>query len=220
MSLKTELGKESYQIPSIKDSILYEKELERLEFPRIKFGMLETYFLMGEGLNASVEKDKERIRRYFKPNDPNTPDNPEWIAASIQYMENYCDGIIAALDKPYPVAIAEMDQLSEKAGKDFLGGNDAAFLSQILMPAWNLLYNRSILMRTQRDALLTAVDIYCAAKQIGQIPKSLPNSDFIDYFSGKPFIYEIMQDGFRLRCRQEDVRKEKIWEWEYTLKGK
>jgi len=71
MSLKTELGKETYQIPILRDSILYEKELERLEFPRIKIRDVRKLHPNVEGLNASVEKDKERIRGYFKPNDPN-----------------------------------------------------------------------------------------------------------------------------------------------------
>jgi len=50
---------------------------------------------------------------------PTTLNNPEWIAASVRYMENYCDTVLAALDKPYSEAMAAMDQASLKALNDF-----------------------------------------------------------------------------------------------------
>jgi hypothetical protein len=217
-SLKKELSAESYSLPSLRDSILLEKKVMCLEFPKITY---EKLVALEQIIVPIEEKEKARIRKFFKSDDPNSL-APAWIAPSIQYIENYYDSILAALDKPYPAAIAEMEQANEKANKDFDAGNDVAFLTTHFLPKSSLkkTYSRSTRIHTQGNALLAALDIYATVQQTGQLPKKLPNTSYVDCFSGKPFIYEITPNGFRLRCRQEDVtdKNKKTWEWEYTVK--
>jgi hypothetical protein len=67
------------------------------------------------------------------------------------------------------------------------------------------------------NALKTAVEVYLARAQTGQLPQTLPAHTPKDPFSDQPFEYEITPDGFILRCRAKDLYGTRIWQYEFKI---
>lgn len=157
------------------------------------------------------EEDQERAYNLLKNPPAGFP------GSSIDYVKNYYDRILALLDKPYTEVIAGLEEEFRKVSEASDNGNDDALLSAALVRPLAKYYNYSPRRKTDYDALLTALDVYIATAQTGQLPEALPESTYIDHFSGKPFIYETTEDGFILRCRQEDLIDKEIREYPYSL---
>ena len=120
------------------------------------------------------------------------------------------------MEKPYPRSYLEIEATLEKVTKA-AKKNDDAVLTATICPAIARCYNHGINWKTHYDATLTALDIYIIAAKMGKLPTELPKSTYVDHFSGKPFIYEVTDDGFTLRCQQEDLDKKTIHEFSYKL---
>ena len=71
--------------------------------------------------------------------------------------------------------------------------------------------------KTQLHAMLAAVKLYQSFAQTGQLPQTLPQDCPMDLFGGKPFEYEISNEGFALRCAGKDIGSEKMIEYQFVL---
>jgi len=68
------------------------------------------------------------------------------------------------------------------------------------------------------NGIKAAVEIYINVAKTGQLPKTLPDSLPKDPSTGKDFIYEIMDDGFALRCHNEKFLSSLRKELEFKVK--
>jgi hypothetical protein len=64
----------------------------------------------------------------------------------------------------------------------------------------------------------TGVEVYLVAAKSGELPEVLPAYVPKDPFSGQDFLYEITPGGFLLRCQGKDLRNNRVWEYEFTLR--
>ena len=169
----------------------------------------------GEQVEVNQEPDKQdkqflRILKLLEKNDPT------FLDRSAIYFEKYYDSIFTIMDNPYTLAYVEIGDALKKAEK-IAENNDDALLLATLCPWLEKCYSLGINWKTDYNATLTALDVYIVAAKTGKLPTELPQSTYIDHFSGKPFIYEITNDGFTLRCQQEDLSKKTTHEFTYKL---
>ena len=206
VDFKNELLWERYRPKPIRHPLMMEKEVCLLETEKIT---PERY----KRLVADWEKNEnsDRLLDLLENNDPT------FLKLSIVYLEKYYDRVFAIMEKPYVQAYPQIGAELEKAARDAAKGRDEAVFTDIFCPALAKCYNHGITWKTNYDAMLTALDVYIATAKMGKLPAELPQSTYIDHFSGKPFIYEVTDDRFTLRCQQEDQSKKTIHEFKYKL---
>ena len=124
---------------------------------------------------------------------------------------------MAAFDLPYEQAYTRLKELSEIPSKEAAKNPDAT-LTVVLVPAVGKLYGQGIRVKTFSNAVRAAVDIYIVKAKTGRLPDELPAGAPKDLFSSEDFEYEKIDDGFILRCRAEDLLKDKIHEYEFKIK--
>ncbi|MCK4999237.1 MAG: hypothetical protein KAS23_06870, partial [Anaerohalosphaera sp.] len=142
------------------------------------------------------------------------------------YYIQHSKAIRQAIQKPYQKAYPEIVRLEEKAlndshTKDETTGKSTIHydaLSTSSMSSVKGVYSYSIRSDTHFNALLCAVDVYIIKAKTGKLPDALPANRAKDIFSGEDFVYERTVDGFVLRCRGKDVRKDKVHQWEFKVK--
>ena len=143
--------------------------------------------------------------------------DPTFLQASADYYRDFFGQYLKILDLPYDEALSALDELGEKPQNDFNAGKKEAFATMILAPATTKVYSISIRYRTNQNALFTSLDLYQEYAKNGMLPKELPIDSAMDLFSGKPFAYEVTEDGFLLRCNEKEQGKDKIWEYEFRI---
>jgi len=203
--LKKELLRESYRPKPIRHPLMMEKEVCLTEISKIT---PERY----KNLIADWEKHEssEKLLKLLEKNDPT------FLDRSTVYLEKYYNNILAIMEKPYPQSYLEIGVASDKLTK-VAQKNDCAVFAAVFCPALAKCYNHGINWKTHYSATLTALDVYIITAKTGKLPEESPKSTYIDHFSGKPFIYEVTEDGFALRCRQEDLNKKITHEFKYKL---
>ena len=209
VDLKNELLWETYRPKSIKHPFMMEKEI----------GLQEVTIMTPERYNkvmmsCSTDKDSDsdkHILEYLKSIDPAARDR------SAAILSKYYDDIFRIMEKPYAQAFQEIGVALKKVEEDAEKEKDEALFAAIFCPELDQCYNLGILGKTNYDAMLTALNVYIIAAKTGKLPEQLPESTYIDHFSGKPFIYELTDDGFTLRCQQEDLVKNITHEYTYKL---
>ena len=122
----------------------------------------------------------------------------------------------AALDLPYPQSHKQLEELSEKAGKQ-AADNPAAILSAAFWPAVTRICTLEVRALTNVNALKAAIDIYIVRAKTGRLPDTLPAGLPRDLYSSKDFEYEKTKDGFILRCQGKDLDKDEIFKYEFKV---
>jgi hypothetical protein len=120
--------------------------------------------------------------------------------------------------KPYDQIYAELELLIYK-----LKANDAFY---IITPFYDLthieiaprLYQLHVNLRTIKNAIEAAIEIYLVVAKIGQLPESLPDGLPKDPYTLEDFIYEITDDGFALRCQGEEFLRSLNRKLEFKVK--
>ena len=208
---KNELLWESYRPKPIRHPLMMEKEVCLLETSIMTPERYKKCVAGWGGTDTDEEKEmNKRVLEYLKDIDSASRER------SATIFSKYYDNIFTIMEKPYTQAYVEIDAESEKMC-DNAKEDDDAILPAIFCPALAKCYNYGINWKTNYDAMLTALDIYIIAAKTGNLPEELPKSTYIDHFSGKPFIYEVTEDGFILRCQQEDLSKKVTHEFTYKL---
>ena len=125
--------------------------------------------------------------------------------------------IQAAFALPYTDAYRELEKINDKVKKD-AGTKPEAFATSIMSSSVSKLLTNEIAFKTGFNAVNAAINLYLVKAETGQLPDKLPAGLPKDLFSGKDFEYEKTADGFILRCRSKDLKKDKIHEYEFKVK--
>ena len=205
-TLQNELKWEIYQPKSIRHPMMMEKEV----------CINEIYKMTAERCIKLIDdcgnkETVERINKLFS-----SPDEA-FLEKSAAYYEKQYDAIMLLMDNSlYPQAYAGIGKAVDQMGTD-AETNDETVLAALLCPALSKCYSLHMLNQTRHSALMLSLELYKIAAETGKLPQALLDLPYLDHFSGKPFIYEITEDGFILRCQQEDLVKKKIHEFVYKL---
>ena len=203
IELKREFLLDAYRPLSIREPLIGERNVAVLEMPNMTAKKFKEYQI------EVSDEDLKRANEISK--EPGRADR------SIKYIEQYYDKVFALLDKPYSEAFSKFEDEGQKVCEDSKNGNDEAFYPAIFIPNLTHCYDYSIRWKTEYNAMLTALDVYIAFQKEGKLPTELPNDSYPDCFSEKPFIYEVADDGFTLRCQQEDLIDKKVQEYTFKL---
>lgn len=139
-----------------------------------------------------------------------------FFKANKEYFLEYLSDSLTAVDLPYPQSYKQLVKLSEKPGIESKK-NPNAIIAAHFAPATGRIVCLDIRARTHFNAVKTALDLYITKVKAGRLPAELPEDMPKDLFSGKDFEYEKTEDGFVLRCRDKDLSKNKIYEYEFKV---
>ena len=114
---------------------------------------------------------------------------------------------------PYEQAYS---QLTKLAG-DFDSSDPAAVAAGAFIPALNKIFSQKTFVETQANAINAGIEILLDHARTGRLADALPAGLPKDVFSGKDFEYEKTKDGFILRCRDKDVSKNELYQYEFKL---
>ena len=77
----------------------------------------------------------------------------------------------------------------------------------------------NLLVRSVSDlnAIKAATEIYLVKAETGQLPETLPAHLLKDPYSNQDFEYETTNQGFILRCKQKEIGKDELMEYEFVV---
>jgi hypothetical protein len=208
MWLKSQLAIIESKSLSSRATTNYERELslEKMQLDKLK-ELIE--IVRGEPVKPG-SKEAEQLRNV----DQTTIDK------NRAYYINHMDTLQTILSTPmnYEKAYAELTKLNEQPKKDLAENNTDAYLTSILAPPYQKMYNNETREKTFSNAVRVAVEIYTQKAKTGQLPEKLPAGLPKDLFSGKDFRYEKTTDGFVLHCRGKDLDKNETYKYEFNVK--
>jgi hypothetical protein len=114
---------------------------------------------------------------------------------------------------PYEKAYSQLTKLAN----EFDSSDSAAEIAQAFMPAINKVFSQNTWIKTQANAVKTGIEILLDRAKTGMLPDTLPSGLPKDAFSGKDFKYEKTKEGFILHCRDKDLGKNELYQFEYKL---
>jgi hypothetical protein len=126
-------------------------------------------------------------------------------------------------DMQYRQKHKELQELTEELLDQADGGDPVAVIALFMMDYANgkhKEYDLYVRQKANFNAIRTAIEIYLMKAETGQLPEKLPPYRLPkDPFSGKNFEYDTAKDGdgFVLRCREEEIGKNKLWEYEFAI---
>jgi len=120
-------------------------------------------------------------------------------------------------DMPYEQKYAQIDEGIRARTEQYSGDPAAKYLWLLVSGRMVERYNLFVRDAAGYNALKTAVEVYLARAQTGQLPQTLPAYTSKDPFSGQDFEYEITEKGFLLRCRAQDLHEKRIWQYEFNV---
>lgn len=122
-----------------------------------------------------------------------------------------------AVDMAYVDVYAEIERLKSELNDQ--AGENPATRHLIMMCAENVptAYGLYVRYTARFNALQTAIEVYRAHGDEGQLPSVVPDCGPKDPYSGRPFEFRLTEIGFRLRCRGEDIGEERTRQYEFAL---
>ncbi|MHC4326098.1 MAG: hypothetical protein ACYSUX_17650, partial [Planctomycetota bacterium] len=140
--------------------------------------------------------------------------NAEILRKSRQIYTERMNSAIKVWNSPMPYkkAYSQLDELSNK-----FDSSDSAQVAQAFMPAINKVFSQKTWIDTQFNAIVAGIEILLDRAKAGKLPDALPMGLPKDAFSGKDFKYEKTKDGFILHCRDKDLGKDELYQFEYKL---
>ena len=116
---------------------------------------------------------------------------------------------------PYPEICSKLEDLRTQWSEQAEDNPDATITS-----LWysGPPYAVAVRQKTHTNALKTAIDLYIVKARTGKLPGALPADSAPDLYSGKPFVYERIEDGFILRCRVRESAKKVPYEYTFKVK--
>lgn len=200
--LKNQIYDVSERFPSVKVSINGDLRIFSQDINKEK----AEYILKMAG--DDIPKDKRKIIRNA---------DEAFFKANKEYFLDYLSTCLTAVDLPYPQSYEQLEKLAKKPAIESKKNTDA-IMSTLLTPALSRILCLDLKIRTQFNAVKTALNLYIIRAKSVQLPDELPADLPKDLFSGKDFEYEKTKDGFVLRCRGKDLSKDKIYEYEFKVK--
>ncbi len=137
-----------------------------------------------------------------------------------EYYFSMINKLTAVLEPnpPYARTCAALDDLGKQLNEQMRDNPDATLASLALSPASvKRIYQLAIRRQTHFNAIMTAIDLYIAVAQQGQLPATLPANSPPDLFSGKSFAYTRAGEGFTLRCQAQEIPDKDPYEYEFKV---
>jgi hypothetical protein len=169
------------------------------------------------------------------------PDLPGKVRKALQIEEEIAvgqmslgkDRLVAMLIKDNPDLSADHLARLKSVGEPFYAAN-RAYYQQQMQRMFELLDSSDayaqkhqgfvqLIQQVQADsqqkeeAILTGLELFMIKARTGAFPDQLPGSAALDLFSGKAFQYIKGGNGFTLRCQAEDLDKNTVYEYAYTV---
>ena len=200
--LKNQIYDVSERSPSVKVSINGDLRICSQDINKEK----AEYILKMSG--DDIPKDKRKIIRNA---------DEAFFKANKEYFLDYLSTCLTAVDLPYPQSYEQLEKLAKKPANESKKNPDA-IMSTLVTPALSTILCLDLKIRTQFNAVKTALNLYIIRAKSMHLPDELPADLPKDLFSGKDFEYEKTKDGFVLRCQGKDLSKDKIYEYEFKVK--
>ncbi|MBN1817291.1 MAG: hypothetical protein JW828_08010 [Sedimentisphaerales bacterium] len=162
----------------------------------------------------------EDMRKMFANSDASEEERSQLTEENFQkskvYYELHLNRLMEAFSLAYPEGTAQINKLNEQINKD-AETLPAAAMALTVIPAMEKCFSLEIRSRTDNNAMQVAIELYKIRANRGRLPRRLPPDLPKDLFSGKDFDYEITDEGFILRCKGEDIAKNLIHEYRFTV---
>jgi hypothetical protein len=137
------------------------------------------------------------------------------LQKSRQVYSERMNSMLKVLETPMPYEQA-YSQLTSLEG-DLDPDDPTATAARYFIPAVNKVFSLKTFGETQANALKAGIEILLERAGTGRLPDSLPTGLPKDSFSGKDFKYEKTKEGFILHCRDKDLGKNKLYQFEFKL---
>jgi hypothetical protein len=85
------------------------------------------------------------------------------------------------------------------------------------MPTLHKVFSQKTSVETQLNAITAGIEILLGRARTGRLADTLPSGLPKDAFSGKDFKYEKTKEGFVLHCRDKDLGKNELYQYEFKL---
>ncbi len=91
--------------------------------------------------------------------------------------------------------------------------------SLVVQRDWQIrrLFALHVRIQCHLSVVRTAIELYLAKAEMGQLPETLPDHAPNDPSSDQPFIYEITPEGFRLHCQARYAGEDEGWAFEFQV---
>jgi hypothetical protein len=141
--------------------------------------------------------------------------NAEILKKSRQIYTERMNSVISIWNSPMPYeqAYSRLEELSNK----FDSNDPAAEVAQAFMPAINKIFLQKTWIDTQYNAIKAGIEILLDRAKEGKLPDALPPDLPKDAFSGEDFEYKKTKEGFILHCRDKDLSKNELYQYEFKL---
>lgn len=134
----------------------------------------------------------------------------------IAYYKDHMGRMLTAMQLPYKRAIPEIQKLVKKINAD-AKDKPEAMLASAVVPGIESILSTDVKAKTDINALRAAVEIYLRKAATGKLPQKLPAGMGRDMFSGKDFEYSVTKSGFVLKCREKNLKSDKVEEYEFGI---
>ena len=203
--LKTELVNQAKKPPSVVKPLEMERKVAAEQMSMDKIGDL----MRTLDTEKSEEEVLEEVRKLG---------GEAFLKKSRDYYTKHMDSVMSVVrsDSSYAKTHQQLTELAQELEKEF-EKKPEAMLTAATTPDASKIYGNMIRSRTQSNALRSAVEVYMIKAQTKRLPDKLPAGLPKDLFSGEDFDYEKTKDGFVLRCRAEDLDKNRIHQYEFKV---
>ncbi len=150
-----------------------------------------------------------------------------------QLLSRACEGLARFVDSIFRILDSEMTyeqkraQMQRLINKQMEGDGNDSVIKAILLSGINMgvgeidrQYPFLVGHAAHINGIKTAVEVYLVVAKTGQLPEKLPDYLPKDPFTGKDFVYEITDEGFALRCQDEEFLRRKNRFLEFKVKTK
>jgi hypothetical protein len=139
----------------------------------------------------------------------------EILRKSRQLFTERMNSVIKVWNTPmsYEQAYSQLTKLEN----DFDSSDPAAAIAVAFIPALNKVFSQKTFVETQANAIMTGIEILLDHARTGRLADTLPAGLPKDAFSGKDFKYEKTKEGFILHCRDKDLGKNELYQYEFKL---
>lgn len=156
-----------------------------------------------------ADSDEKKMAEIVSKTDSNL------LQKARQVYSERMNSMVEVLETPMPYEQA-YSQLTNLAG-DLDPSDQTAMAARYFIPAINKVFSQKTWIETQDNAVKAAIEILLDRANSGKLPDSLPAGLPKDTFSGEDFKYEKTKEGFILHCRDKDLGKDKLYQYEFKL---
>jgi hypothetical protein len=150
-----------------------------------------------------------------------------------QLLSRACEELAHFVDSIFRILDSEMTyeqkrtQMQRLINKQMEGDGTDSVIKAILLSGINMgvgeidrQYPFLVGHAAHINGIKTAVEVYLVVAKTGQLPEKLPDHLPKDPFTGKDFVYEITDEGFALRCQDEEFLRRKNRFLEFKVKSR